>query len=340
MGAETVVMVEDLDPADRKPLPAYEIVLATCDGSRFLEEQLDSLRTQTIPPSRLVVVDDASRDDTPARIGSWARRTGMPVLLLRRQRRQGSLASFGQALAATGAGYVFLCDQDDRWDRDKAEVLLGRMGRLEARHGRDTPLLVHSDLRLIDAAGTVRHRSFHRHQTLNPQRDGLLDLALQNTVTGCATLVNRACLSAALPFPDAAVLHDWWLALVAAGLGALDYDPVARLGYRQHGANVVGAAGFHQQMARRLLELPRVWASGALVLPAIKQLQAFVSRHGAQLADQPPELSLKLQQLTARARGERLQAALSLHLRKHGWVRTLGFYFCLLLWTPKGRCTD
>jgi len=41
---------------------------------------------------------------------------------------------------------------------------------------------------------------------------------------GCTAVLNRACLDAALPIPREAVLHDWWLALVAmaaAGLGGV-----------------------------------------------------------------------------------------------------------------------
>lgn len=330
MGTQTVV----------KQLRPYEVALATCDGSRFIDEQLDSLASQTLPAQRLVVVDDASRDDTPARIQCWADRCDMPLLLLPRQERQGSLASFGQALAATEAEYVVLCDQDDRWDGDKVERLLRRMERLEERHGQAVPLLVHGDLRLMDAAGTVWKASFRSFQNLDPSRQGLLDLALQNSVTGCATLVNRACIEAALPFPADAILHDWWLGMVAAGLGALDYEPRALLSYRQHDNNVVGADGFCRQMVRRLGELPRVGASGDLVAPAITQLQAYLERYGSRLTQrEPPQLVEQVRELSSAAPATRLGAALRLGLRKQGWQRTLGFYLCLLLWQRRSPAT-
>lgn len=309
-------------------LPPYEIAMAICDGEHFLDEQLTSLQAQTVTPCRLVVVDDASSDQSLTILRGWARHAGIPVLVSTRTSRQGSLATFAQALEATEAGYVFLCDQDDRWDSDKAERLLHRMLQLEALHGVTTPLLVHSDLRVIDAMGKVTHPSFHRLQHLDPRRDGLLDLAFQNTVTGCATLVNRACLQAALPFPGQAVLHDWWLAMVAARLGLLDYDPNNRLSYRQHGRNLVGASGFGRQIRRRLRQLPQTWASGALVVPAIVQLQAFAHRYG------PAELVAAVEQLATGGRRSRLRAAMNLRLSKHGWIRSVGFYICLLLWQP------
>ena len=337
MGTQAVVS-HMFSPSGAAGLPTYEIALATCDGSRFLEEQLDSLAAQTLPPCRLVVVDDGSNDDTVARIRMWALRSSFSVLLLVRENRLGSLTSFAEALAATEAAYVFLCDQDDHWDPDKAEVLLRCMARLEEKHGRDVPLLVHGDLRLIDVSGTVINPSFHLLQNLDPSRDDLLDLALQNTVTGCATLVNRACLDAALPFPERAVLHDWWLALVAAGLGAVAYEPVPLVSYRQHGSNLVGAAGFRQQMFRRLRQLLGHWQLGNLVLPPIQQLQAYVESYGNRLGRSlSHDRALYVKRLTSNVRTERMAAALALRLRKHGWVRTLGFYFCLLLWQPSRR---
>ena len=43
-----------------------------------------------------------------------------------------------------------LSDQDDVWLPDKAEKLLARMRELERERGADTPVLVHSDLAVVD----------------------------------------------------------------------------------------------------------------------------------------------------------------------------------------------
>ena len=42
----------------------YEVLLATHNGVKYLEEQLDSIASQTIPPRRIIISDDCSSDNT------------------------------------------------------------------------------------------------------------------------------------------------------------------------------------------------------------------------------------------------------------------------------------
>ena len=316
---------------------AYEVLLATCNGAEHLDQQLASILAQTRPPQRLLVADDASSDGTAQLLEAWQRRSAVPIELLQPlPQRQGSCASFERLLTASRAAYVMPADQDDLWDVDKAERLLAAMVALERRWGSEQPLLVHGDLRLIDATGEALAPSFHRHQGLRPQRTGWLEVALQNVVTGCACLVNRACVQQALPFPPEAVLHDWWLALVAARLGCIGYVAEPCVSYRQHGSNLVGAAGWRRQLRRRLREglvaNTGQEAAEQWLGPGLRQLRACQQRYG-------DGLSLRQRRcfdaLYGRACWSRLAAALALGLRKHGPWRTLGFYGALLRWQPQ-----
>ena len=74
-----------------------------------------------------------------------------------------------------------------------------------------------------------------------PLRNRFARLLVSNTVTGCTALCNEALLRRALPIPPAAVMHDWWLALVAGAFGRLSFIDAPLLQYRQHGANTIGA---------------------------------------------------------------------------------------------------
>ena len=108
----------------------------------------------------------------------------------------------------------------------------------------DIPLLVHGDLRVVDATLTEIAPSFARYQRLNLEWGGVLKRALvQNTVTGCTMLMNRRLVDLCLPIPAEAVMHDHWIALVAAAFGRVHALHRPLLDYRQHGRNAVGAAG-------------------------------------------------------------------------------------------------
>ena len=315
---------------------AYEVAMATFNGRLFLDQQILSILEQSLPPARIVVADDGSTDGTFQRLQSWQQRSSVPIELLFSSAlgRLGSCRNFERLLKATTLPYVMLADQDDIWDHNKAARLLSRMNQLEQQRDCSQPLLVHSDLRLVDKHGKVLAPSFHRHQALDPDREDFLDIGLQNVVTGCACVINRACLKTALPFPAEVVLHDWWLALVASRFAGLGYLPESCLSYRQHQSNVVGAKGWRRQLQARLAQVCSAEGIGVfagLISPGLLQLRACVRRCG------PAELALRLEPLWSRSAWIRLRSACGLGLRKHGLWRTAGFYTALLLAGPSER---
>jgi hypothetical protein len=118
------------------------------------------------------------------------------------------------------------------------------MRRLEASSGRGAPLLVHSDLEVVDRELRQVQPSFLRYQGIGHEEVAPLQVLLvQNFVTGCTSLLNRALLELALPLPERCIMHDWWVAQCAAAAGVIGFVPEATVRYRQHGANQIGAGG-------------------------------------------------------------------------------------------------
>lgn len=239
------------------------IVLATYNGARHLGEQLQSLQAQTHTDWTLLLRDDSSVDGTLPLVRELARKDER-IVLLEAGARLGAVGNFGALLVeahSRGAEAVFLCDQDDVWLPDKVRRQLSLLERLEQRHGRSTPLLVHSDLEVVDESLGLIHPSYLGYQRIaHEEGDSLAVLLVQNFVTGCATLVNRPLLDFALPLPLECVVHDWWLAQCAASAGRLGFDPIPTVRYRQHAHNAIGAGGafgnlnpFHAQGRRRMV---------------------------------------------------------------------------------------
>ena len=222
--------------------PTIDIVMATYNGARFLCEQLDSVLAQARPGVRLLVRDDGSTDATREILAAYAGNRPEGVLVENGSRRLGACGSFSALLERSDADFVVLCDQDDVWLPGRLDAMLRRLVELEDRHGRGAPLLVHSDLTVVDAGLRELCPSFWRYQGLDPFRGGVLNrLLVQNVVTGCAAILNRALVRRATPIPKAAVMHDWWLATAAAALGRLEALAQPTALYRQHGENRVGA---------------------------------------------------------------------------------------------------
>ena len=310
---------------------AIEVVLPTYNGVAYLEAQLASINAQTLRPERVLLRDDGSSDGTQALIGQLHQRYGSWLQVLPADGNLGCTANVNYLLQATAAPYVALADQDDLWLPHKLECSLALMQQLEASRGSSTPLLVHGDLELVDADGERLGCRYLQRQRLDPQRTDPVDLALTNVVTGCTTLLNRALLQKALPIPTEALMHDWWLALVASAFGQIALVEEPGVLYRQHGSNVLGAQGlglvYWRQRLQTLLADP---VAGGHTRAALQQVELFEQRYGLVISALPALLHLR--------RRWRWWTLLRLPEAqrpwKHGPLRTLGLYG-LLAWLPR-----
>lgn len=216
--------------------------MAAYNGAAYIDEQIDSILAQEYPSFRLIISDDGSSDATRDILEAYARKHPSVIRLLPYGKNLGVRCNFSRLLENATADYVFLSDQDDVWDRDKVAKSLKKLKELEAVHGKETPLLVHTDLRVVDKDLSLLSPSFWKFCGLDPFRGNTLNrLLMQNVVTGCTTVINRPLLNLALPIPGYCDMHDWWLSLVGAAFGRVEPVPSATISYRQHGRNTVGA---------------------------------------------------------------------------------------------------
>lgn len=215
--------------------------MAVHNGAAWLEAQVATIAEQTHRPCRLLMFNDGSTDGSAVLLQALEQRYGGWIQQLPPQtpgQPRGCVVSYGTLLAASSAAYVALADQDDLWDPDKIALSLEHLLAEEARCGARQPLLVYTDARVIDASGALLAPSWWVQERRSGQPKSLLHLALRNQAMGCTMLLNRACVEVALPIPPQAVLHDWWLALVAQEASGLLQLPQATLRHRCHGANL------------------------------------------------------------------------------------------------------
>lgn len=228
------------------PSKPFTVAVALCthNGARFVDEQVASILAQSTPPTELVLSDDASTDDTVARVERLVRDSRVTLTVLRNEVPLGFVKNFEQAVAAASSDLIFLSDQDDRWHPNRVERTVAEF----AAHPR--ALAVHSDAALIDADGSPLGRTFFEaveagRSELDALRDGgaFGTLLRRNLVLGATLAFRRELLESALPFADGWV-HDAWLAVVAAALnpGGVRVIDEPLIDYRQHGANLIGAA--------------------------------------------------------------------------------------------------
>jgi len=213
------------------------VLLASYNGEIFLESLLESVFSQTLSPI-IFARDDGSKDST---LQILANRKDKLVLLCDCIGNVGILENFNILAGEARTPYIAFADQDDIWAPDKLAVQMELMIRMEMQYGSDMPILIHSDLAVCDSHLRLVDSSLWRFQRLNPHVQSFSRLLVQNNVTGCTMLINKALKDLAFPVPQSAVMHDWWLALVASAVGRIGFVSRPLVRYRQHSTNQLGA---------------------------------------------------------------------------------------------------
>ncbi|WP_068777560.1 glycosyltransferase family 2 protein [Paenibacillus sp. FJAT-26967] len=225
------------------------VLLSTYNGEKFLEAQLDSILNQSYSNLTVIIRDDGSTDATVSILEAYQQYDQI-ILVSDTRNNLGPKMSFGELLRLglldTTAKYFMFADQDDIWLPDKIERTLRKMKQEEAG-GASLPILIHSDLRVIGIQGEEIHPSFWAYQNLRPSRDSFPRLLMQNVITGCTVMLNRQLAELCLPVHPDAIMHDWWIGLVASAFGKIGYVHEPTILYRQHQQNSVGAKRFNSR---------------------------------------------------------------------------------------------
>lgn len=271
---------------------AIDILMSTYRGVRHLGEQVESLLGQTCSDWRLLVRDDGSTDGTVGLLRMLEESHPGRIRLVEAGRNVGPSDSFGLLAAQSTAEYAMFCDQDDVWLPGKVMESLARIREMEELHGRDTPILLFTDMVVVDEGRNVVAGSFWGYSHLDPRATSLNRLLLVNVAAGCSMILNRSLLRLALPFPPEAVMHDYWCILVASSIGKISYLTEGTVMYRQHTQSCLGARRITPvkplDLFWFLLDLPaRLLARrsnlGERLAPYRRQAMVLLDRYGSSM---------------------------------------------------------
>lgn len=222
-----------------------DILMSTFNGERYLGEQVRSILGQSFTEFRLVVRDDGSSDHTLALIEEFCREDERVRLLSDGEGNLGLRRSFMRLVEASVSEYFMFADQDDVWRPDKIERSLAAVKQLESTSNKSEPLLVFTDLKVVNEQLETIGESLWHYQRLRPEiSQDWKRLLAQNVVTGCTILANRAAAQVSLPFALPEMMHDHWVAVNAARHGKIGYINEPTVLYRQHSDNAEGSRDF------------------------------------------------------------------------------------------------
>ena len=217
-----------------------EILLATYNGEQYLREQLESILNQDYDNWVIRACDDASTDTTYNVLKEYQEQYPDKFILTKNEVGFGSAKkNFMQLIRSSTCDYVMCCDQDDVWLPNKISVTINEMRKNEQE---DMPVLVHTDLKVVDSNLQVLSESFFEHSNFRKEFE-LNEILIQNFVTGCTMMMNRPMIEliSRVDVCDKILMHDWVASVLATSLGKVAFVDEPTMLYRQHAINSVGA---------------------------------------------------------------------------------------------------
>jgi glycosyltransferase involved in cell wall biosynthesis len=214
------------------------VAMATYNGVHYVSEQLLSIIRQTRQPDEIIIVDDASTDDTVNVLSALCKKNNIHIKLLVNNTNLGVCKTFDRAIRQCSGDILFLADQDDFWYPAKIEKMLDVM-TLDHTLG-----CCISDVDLADECLKPLGLSMNE-SVLKRGRQ------LDDRVMGAASCFRSSLIKFATPIPQQVHSHDKWLVTIANYLDCKKLIHVSYQKYRLHENNVVGDV-------RNLTARPRV----------------------------------------------------------------------------------
>ena len=254
-----------------------DILLSTYQSEKYIEEQINSIFNQTYTEWKLIIRDDGSSDSTVQIIDKYKSNYPDKVFILNDNRDNiGTVKSFEYLLNSANSEYIMFCDHDDIWLPDKIATSILKMREVENSNP-DFPILIHSDLTVIDSREDTTHSSFWCFSNLNPKLLAEFNyLGVCNGITGCTMLINKKAREVSLPFSKEARMHDAWIALCVSKYGKIGYVDRPTVLYRQHEFNQIGAKeykGLIDYAQVKLLNIKQVVEQNRLQLQMLHDLE-------------------------------------------------------------------
>ena len=201
------------------------VAMATYNGSKFIQRQLDSIIEQTVLPDEIIISDDGSCDKTVERVLAYIKRCKKKIdyVVLEDNPRHGIGYNFQWALKHTTGDYIFICGQDDVWLPEKVK----RVADVFLEHP-DADMVCHN-LECIDANDNLIDRkvNFHLNDlSVEPggnkkvPREDYLDLVATSVlISGPSACISGKLKKKCLPIPDRTAEDTWTQFCAVAGDG-------------------------------------------------------------------------------------------------------------------------
>ncbi|MDY5845405.1 MAG: glycosyltransferase family 2 protein [Bariatricus sp.] len=223
------------------------VVMATYNGEKYIKEQLESIYSQEVAVDEVIICDDCSSDKTVEIVNEFIHEHNLcnwKVTI--NEHNVGFVKNFTKAFTLVNGKYIFLCDQDDIWEKNKTKVMLMIMEK-------NSISVLNTSFRLIDSDGNYIKMSQKEKQSnyclIKDRRvseNDLISFDLKNIICnniapGCTMCCTNQIKDLFLKIKNpVSIPHDWIINILGACLGKVYFLNIPLTRYRLHGNNTLG----------------------------------------------------------------------------------------------------
>lgn len=202
------------------------VAMATYNGEKYLEEQLDSILNQTYKNIEVIICDDCSTDKTREIITKYAD-SDKRIKYCFNEENLGYSKNFQKAVSLCTGDYIALSDQDDIWNLNKIEISLNNIKNYDLLCTNSLLVDENNNSINITMKDTVGYRYIPKKQ-----EQIFKFLCHKNFVQG-STILAKTSFIKNITVPED-FYHDYWYAFNAVENNGIIYLNKCTIRYRQH----------------------------------------------------------------------------------------------------------
>lgn len=220
------------------------VCLATYNGTKYIEIQLQSILRQLGANDEVIILDDCSKDKTLDLVRDIDDKR---IKIFKNEVNKGHVYSFGHVVALATKEIIFMSDQDDVWLDGRLELMKDQLLKSKA-------LLISTNSHFIDSEGKIIDFSLDGVSSESSKKyfKNIMDIFVGKTnYVGCTMAFKKELRNLILPIPCYVESHDLWIAMGANIIKSNLHLDEPSLNRRIHGENA--------SIVKRAL-LPKLWS--------------------------------------------------------------------------------
>ena len=302
------------------------IIMCTYNGEKYIREQLQSIADNRVTEWNILISDDQSTDSTIQIAREFQKQYPDKIQIKVNDTKKGAIINFLSSIYQVGTtmekeDFIMLCDQDDIWNSDKIEKTESCMNNLIKTYGNEMPLLVCTDVTVVDDEMKIIHESFRRMNNYQIRHLDFSHLMMENKVQGCTTMINKSLALMLDRLPTKTTMHDGWLALIASAFGHIAYMDEQTMKYRQHPDNVQGSIAYKDDVKNKFSNLG---GQRQIVMNTTAQISEFLEIYGETVPEIVKKAAKAFATFSEQNFFTRRYNIVKYHMWKSGLLRNIG----------------